>query len=244
MNTGTTTEAFGDSRAKQSAMGRRWWMVPLAALGPLAMVGWSLTIPYSVIEDKTANLVDLEANPFGAEMSTLMLLVFGVVGLASVLIVGAAVRRGAPTLGAVAMVVAFIGAGIAAYSPTPVGIAAGFGVGLDAETVRSLADTMDAQLPAIVAASLFVLLPLGILLLGIAAIVAARRGRFPWVGAVLLPVSIAAVLLGGLLGNVGLTTGWALVAAAFGFAGWSLAVEFSRAGSRPVSREPSTDFGS
>lgn len=232
--TGSIPQEETDVAEGLRATHQRWWLIPIAVAGPLAMVGWSLAIPYSITEDKATNLVDLQANPFGAELSTLLLLIFGVSGPASVLVVGSSVRRGARILGTVALVVAFIGAGLAAYSPTPVAIAAGFGIGLDSDTVRRLADRMDAQLPAIVSATLFVLLPLGILLLGIAAVVAARRGRFPWPGAVLLPVAIIAVLVGGMLGNVGMTIGWALVAAAFGSAGWSLAVRFDRSSGTPV----------
>lgn len=192
----------------------------VALLGPLCMAGWAIATPDNVESTIPESAATLAAQPDRAASSLLFLFLACVFGAAGSLVVAAAVRRGAPRFGAVAGVVAFVGFSAAAYSGPVAAIAASSAAGLSSEQVLQLVAAVDAQPLGMLSQILFIGVPAGILLLGIAAVLAARHGRLPvWV-AVLLAASTPAIILGGFGSMTTLALGWVLTAAAWGSAGW------------------------
>jgi len=93
----------------------------------------------------------------------------------------------------------------------------------------------------IVLGAAFASLPAGILLLGIAAVIASRSGRYTLLSAILLVAAIPVVLVTGMIpgvSGVALGLGWIFVAVAFAAGGLEFlrpsAADRRRAGAAPV----------
>ena len=192
----------------------------VAVLGPLCMAGWAIATPIALDSTIPQAAASLAAQPGPAAISLLFVFLAGLFGAAGSLVVAAVVRRGAPRFGAVAGVVAFIGYCAATYPGPVAAIAASSAADMSSDQVLQLVAAVDAQPLGVLSQILFIGVPAGILLLGIAAVLAARRGRLPvWV-AVLLAASTPAIILGGFLSMTTLVLGWVLTAVAYGAAGW------------------------
>jgi len=198
----------------------RYALAVVAALGPTFMAGWALASPNGVSDSIPEAAAKIMADPTGAQLSLLLLFLSSLCGAVGVLVVGAVVRRGAPRFGAVAAAIAFVGFVSAYYTGPVAAIAAAPAAGLEEGQVLRLIEAVDAQPLGVLAATLFVCLPAGILLLGIAALLSARRGALPWWLAVLLAVSTPVIMIGGFTSSIALVVGWLVTAVAFGAAGW------------------------
>lgn len=197
----------------------RYALAVVAALGPACMAGWALTSPNGVADSIPEAAAHLAADPVGAQLSLLFVFLAGLFGAVGALVVGAVVRRGAPRFGAVAAAVAFVGFVFATYPGPVAAIAASTTAGLTQSQVLDLIAAVDAQPLGVLAATLFVCVPAGILLLGIAAVLGARKGRCPWWVAVLLAASTPVIIVGGFTSMLLLASAWVLTAVAFGAAG-------------------------
>lgn len=198
----------------------RYALAVVAALGPACMAGWALTSPNTVSDTIPEAAAHIAADPVGAQLSLLFVFLAGLGGAVGALVVGAVVRRGAPRFGAVAAAIAFVGFFTAAYPGPVAAIAASSAAGLSPTQVLDLIAAVDAQPLGMLAATLFVCVPAGILLLGIAALLCARKGRCPWWVAVLLAASTPVIIVGGFTSMLLLALAWVLTAVAFGAAGW------------------------
>jgi hypothetical protein len=198
----------------------RYALAVVAALGPACMAGWALTSPNTVSDTIPEAAAHIAADPVGAQLSLLFVFLAGLGGAVGALVVGAVVRRGAPRFGAVAAAIAFVGFFTAAYPGPVAAIAASSAAGLSPTQVLDLVAAVDAQPLGMLAATLFVCVPAGILLLGIAALLCARKGRCPWWVAVLLAASTPVIIVGGFTSMLLLALAWVLTAVAFGAAGW------------------------
>lgn len=206
-------------------------LAAMTPIGPLLMAGWAFAVPYEPTDDIAASIVKLAGDPVGVQLSLTFLLLAAVFGSAGSLVVGAGVRRGAPRLGAIATVLAFTGFVIAAYPGPLAAVAASRAAGMSEVEVAPLVAAIDAQLQGMVVNALFVSLPAGILLLGIAALVAALRSQaYPRWAAVLLASAIPVVLVCGFISSAALGAAWVLVAGAYGAGGWA----YTRAASRTM----------
>lgn len=193
----------------------------IAPIGPLLMAGWSFSSPSNPGDDIPTSIVKLAANPGASQLMLGFILLAAVFGSAGSLVVGAAIRRGAPKLGAVATALAFVGFIIAGYPGPIAAVAASTGAGLSDSQVASLVSAIDSQLQGAIAQVLFVTLPAGILLLGIAAMMAAvRRRAYPLGAAILLAAAIPIVLICGFFSSLALGVAWVAVAVAYGIGGW------------------------
>jgi hypothetical protein len=200
----------------------------VAALGPACMAGWALTSPNGVTASIPEAAAAIMADPARVHANLLFLFLSALCGSVGVLVVGSVVRRGVPRFGAAATAVAFVGFVTADYSGPVGAIAAAPAAGLELPQVLDLIAAIDAQPNSVLQSMVFVCLPAGILLLGIAALLGARRGRCPWWVAGLLVASTPVILLGGFLSMVTLGIAWLFAAAAFGAAGWVYAVADER----------------
>lgn len=198
----------------------RYALAVVAALGPACMAGWALTSPNTVSDTIPEAAAHIAADPVGAQLSLLFVFLAGLGGAVGALVVGAVVRRGAPRFGAVAAAIAFVGFFTAAYPGPVAAIAASSAAGLSPTQVLDLIAAVDAQPLGMLAATLFVCVPAGILLLGIASLLCARKGRCPWWVAVLLAASTPVIIVGGFTSMLLLALAWVLTAVAFGAAGW------------------------
>ena len=198
----------------------RYALAVVAALGPACMAGWALTSPNTVSDTIPEAAAHIAADPVGAQLSLLFVFLAGLGGAVGALVVGAVVRRGAPRFGAVAAAIAFVGFFTATYPGPVAAIAASSAAGLSPTQVLDLIAAVDAQPLGMLAATLFVCVPAGILLLGIAALLCARKGRCPWWVAVLLAASTPVIIVGGFTSMLLLALAWVLTAVAFGAAGW------------------------
>lgn len=209
-----TSLTVGLSRSSRTAL------AVVAALGPACMAGWALAGPAEVSDPIPEAAAKIMADPAGAELSLLLLFLAGLGCTVGVLVIGAAVRRGAPRFGAVATAIAFVGFFSAAYPGPVAAIAASGAAGLTRAQVLDLIAGVDAQPLGLLTATLFVCVPAGILLLGIAALLAARRRRCPWWVALLLAGSTPVIIIGGFTSMLALAAGWSVTAVAFGASGW------------------------
>ncbi len=192
-------------------------------VGPLAMAGWAVSTPYDPASDIPASAAAIAADPVGAQWGLLFLIVAGVFGAIASLVVGAAIRRGAPHLGAVATALTFVGFCVAAYPGPVAAVAAAPAVGLVGDDLLTFIGGIDGQVQGSVINVLFVTLPAGILLLGIAALVASRRHAYLLWAAIVLVAAIPLVMLGGFIAGWALAIGWVVVAVGFGAGGWQYA---------------------
>lgn len=186
-------------------------LVGVAALAPLSQLAWSLLLPYDLDMQPPELLAVIEGDPRAFEIATLTQTFFGLTAGISALVVGAAARQGSPRLGVVATVIAVIGGAVGWSAAAPAAIVAGFDIGLDQAAVLELANAVDAQAAGQLGLVTFPLIPLGYLLLGVSAVVAARRGAVPMWAAVILAVSVPLVLGGGMLARPLLALGWLTV---------------------------------
>jgi len=198
----------------------RYALAVVAALGPACMAGWALTSPNTVSDTIPQAAAHLAADPSGAQLSLLMVFLAGLFGTVGALVIGAVVRRGAPRFGAVAAAIAFVGFFTAAYPGPVAAIAASSKAGLTQTQLLDLIAAVDAQPLGVLAATLFICVPAGILLLGMAAVLSARKGRCPWWVAVLLAASTPVIIVGGFTSMLLLALAWVLTSVAFGAAGW------------------------
>ena len=197
----------------------RYALAVVAALGPACMAGWALTSPSGVSDAIPAAVAKIMAAPSSQELSLLLLFLAAIGGTVGVLVVGSVVRSGAPRFGAVATAIAFVGFFSAYYAGPVPAIAAAPAAGLDATQVLKLIAAIDAQPLGVLINVLFVCLPAGVLLLGVAALISARKHRCPWWVAVLLLASMPLIMIGGFLSMTAMAVGWLVAAAAFGAVG-------------------------
>ncbi|MEW2359860.1 hypothetical protein [Spirillospora sp. NPDC029432] len=217
MTTTTVTPAATATAPARRALGL------LAPIGPLAMAGWALAVPYHVA-DEPADWIPAAASSMGRlQLSLWMLLLFALTAGAGAIVTGLVARRGSPRLGTAGLVLTFAGFsalsfGAAGHDAAAVGSR---NAGLDTATSeRILTEIGTFQAPTVGSGALVPLAFLGVLLLGIAL----WRGRqVPrWAAAALL-ASFPLILLGGLAAMPLNALGWLLLAAAFAAAGLAYA---------------------
>lgn len=215
--TATTTSDRPSLPASRRSAPARAALVASLTLGPLLM-GLSLYAAPHVAAgaDTLQESIDaLAADPTGAQWSMLAIQLAAIAGVAGSLLVTRVVRLGAPRFGAVAGGIALAGWIVAAYPGPQAAVAASREAGLSREQVAALVDAVDSQLQGVVLAVLFVCLPAGLLLQGVAALIAARVGRCSWPAAALLTASIPVVIGLGLVEMRLLPIGWLVVAAGY-----------------------------
>lgn len=188
-------------------------LAPLPALGNAA---WALAVPYATSDPPEVWLPAVAAAPGRMELALAFLLVTMLTAVPSVLVLGALARRVAPRLGAVATVVAFVGAvgvGVDGLAYDGFAIAA---AGLDPATLTALYGRYDTLLPVLVGGTLFLGVPLGTLLLGAALVTGRAVPR--WAATAIMGGVLVAVF-GGYVAMPLLVTGWLLVALGSAVAG-------------------------
>jgi hypothetical protein len=199
-------------------VGRRALAV-LAPVGPLAMAGWALAVPYALTEEPAEWIPKVAGNMGRTELSFWLLLVFAVTAGAGAIVTGMVARRGSLRLGTIGMVLAF--AGFSALSFSGAGYdgaaAATINAGLDVPTAENVLREIDSYQATAVGGALFIpLMFIGVLLLGIAL----WRGRTVprWAAAALL-VAFPIILAGGFVAMAVNALGWLLLAIGFAAAG-------------------------
>ena len=215
----TTLPPAVHAAAPLSRMTRRA-LAFVAFLGPIFMACWTMAVPYAVGASIPETAAAYAAQPGRVALSLLFLFLACTFATAGSLVVAAAIRRGAPRMAAVAAVVAFIGFSSGAYPGPVAAIAASRQAGMDVDQLLRLIEVVDGQPLGLLVSALFVGVPAGILLLGIGAVITARRGAVPVWAAVLLVVAAPAILAGGFIGQVPLAAGWVLAAVGYGALGW------------------------
>lgn len=191
------------------------WIAPI---GPLAMAGWSLSVPYD-LADPPEVFVPKMADGFRVELSFWMMLVFVLTIGVGVIMTGLLARRTAPRLGTAGLVLGYLGFtamgfGGIAYDALA---AAPLRAGLDLETIVRILGEADRFTAPMVGSSIFIPLSfLGIVLLGIAL----WRGRTVprWAAAVLV-ASFPVILAGGAFWMPANALGFVMIAIVFGIAG-------------------------
>lgn len=201
---------------------QRWALAALAPIAALCNAAWAATVPY-VIDD--APQVWIAAGTGAAERLELSLLLFAgfaLTGIAGVLVVGSIARRRAPVLGTTALVTAFVGHCVAVLGGFGIdGIAlAAIRAGADVPTTVALVHSYDTLPVTAIIGPLFLLMPLGVLLLGIALWAGHAIPR--WSAAALI-IGVLLVPIGGSVSMAAMVAGWLLVAAGYARAGLAYA---------------------
>lgn len=200
------------------------FLAVIAPLGPLCFAISHLISPFGH-DEFPVMYADIAADPVAAQVEMLFLTVGAVLGAVGALVVGAAVRGGSPRFGAVAAAVAFVGFALRAAATQSAAIVAAAEADVPVEQAATISEGISGQLQNAVLAPLSVCLFAGVLLLGIAGFIAARRRRFPFWLAILLTVSIVitftmgSLMLAGIVPFKALSVAWLLVTVAFAGAG-------------------------
>lgn len=191
------------------------WVAPL---GPLAMAGWSLSIPYDLADDKPTFISSLEDDA-RVELSFWMMLLFVLTIGVGVIVTGLVARRGSPRLGVVGMVLAYLGFsamgfGGIAYDAIA---ASALRAGLDVDTVEGILEQADTFTAPMIGGMIFIPLSfIGTLLLGIALW---RGHSVPRWAAGLLVAAFPVILAGGAFLMAANAAGFVIIATAFAVAG-------------------------
>lgn len=216
-STATGSMIISDSAGTAPPLAR-WQQAALGALAPaaaLSLAAWGAVIPFAVSDPPEVWIPAVAAAPHRVELALGLLVLFGLTASAGALVVGSLARRGAPRLGTVALVVAFLG-----YTAASLDLLAYDGLALTAVRggvdAAALLEGYESIGAVAVAGPLFLLMPLGTLLLGVALWVGRTVPR--WAAAAMV-VGILLVPVGGFLANAVLTAGWLLVAAGTAGAG-------------------------
>lgn len=205
----------------------------IGALGPLCLAISHFISPFGV-DEFPVMYAQIAADPGAAQLELLFIVLGGIFGTVGALVIGAAVRDGSPRFGAVAAAVTFVGFSVRIMAAQSAALIAAPGVGLSAEQAGSLFESMDGQLQNLVLSPLTIFGFAGVILLGIAGFIGARRGRFPfWLailltGSMVITFTMGSLMLAGLLPFRLLSLAWLLVTAAFAATGWYYVSGFSR----------------
>lgn len=198
--------------AWSSPLSRGWVrlsLVAVAALAPLGQFAWSFMGPYEVTDALPDAYAKIVEQPSVFELNLATQPFFGLFAVVSAIIVGAGLRIGAPVIATIATVVAVIGGAVGWAAPAGPAVLALAEAGMPANEALALNTSVEGQLGSMISLVAFPLIPLGYLLFGIAALVAARRGRFPLWAAIVLLAATPVILVGGNFGRVFLILGWA-----------------------------------
>lgn len=205
-----TTELTSDPLRRLAA-----WVAPV---GPLAMAGWSLSIPYD-LTDAPADYIPKLADETRVELSFWMMLAFVLTIGVGVGVTGLVARRGSPRLGTVGMVLAYLGFSAMGFGGIAYdGIAAAsVRAGLDVGTIEDILKQADTFTAPLVGGMIFIPMSfIGTLLLGIALW---RGPAMPRWAAALLIVAFPVILAGGAFLMTANAFGFVMIAVAFAVAG-------------------------
>lgn len=191
------------------------WVAPV---GPLAMAGWSLSIPYA-LGDQPAEWVPKMADDVRVQLSFVMMLFFVLTIGIGVIVTGLVARRAAPRLGSTGLCLAWLG--FAAMGFGGIGYdaiaAASLRAGVDTAVSVRMLEEADQFIAPTIGGVLFIPMSfLGTILLGIAL----WRGRTaPRWAALLLIMAFPVILAGGAFLMAVNALGFAMIAVAFFAAG-------------------------
>lgn len=195
------------------------WLGYLAPIGPLAMAGWALAVPYHVGEPTDVWIPKVAENAGRTQLSMWMMLLFALTAGVGAIVTGLVARRGSLRLGTAGMVLAFLGFSALGFSgATYDGAAfAGMRSGLDlAATGRLMSEVDNLQAPTVAGMVFVPLMALGVILLGLAL----WRGRtVPRWAAGAVVAAFPVVFAGGVVAMPINAAGWVLLALGFGAAG-------------------------
>ena len=200
----------------------------LAPLGPLLMTLYLFVSPASTSDDVATGAANIAASADVVQWGLLFLMLASLFGSAGSLVVAAGIRRGAPRFGAIAAAIAFVGWIVAGYPGVYPAVAAAPAAGLSEQQTLALIATIDGQAQSVVFNALFACLWSSALLLGIAALIAARARRYPMWVAILLTACMPLVVVTSLLPGKALALGWIAVTAAYAAAGAAYVSGFGR----------------
>jgi hypothetical protein len=191
----------------------------LAPVGPIAMAGWALAVPYHVGEPTGVWIPAVAANMGRVQLSMWMMLIFALTAGAGAIVTGLVARRGSPRLGTVGLVLTFAGFSAMGFSGTGYDgtAAAGMGSGLDlGATERLIVEVDKLQAPTIGSAVFMPIMAAGVIILG----VALWRGRaVPRWAAIVLVAAFPVIFVGGLVSMMINAAGWLLLAVGFAVVG-------------------------
>lgn len=187
----------------------RYALVAAAGLAPLAQFAWSFIGPYEVTDTLPESYAKIVEQPFLFELNLATQPFFGLFAVISALIVGAALRPGAPVLATIATTAAVIGGSVGWAGSAGPAVLAAARAGMPVDEALALSASVEGQIGSLVTFVAFPLIPLGYLLFGLAAVVAAKRGRFPLWAAIVLLVAVTVILVGGNFGRIFMIVGWA-----------------------------------
>jgi hypothetical protein len=220
-----TTATVSEVRTTRDPLRRlAAWIAPV---GPLAMAGWSLAVPYDLADPQEVFIAKM-ADDVRVELSFWAMLVFALTIGVGVVVTGLVARRGAPRLGTVGLVTAWLGfaamgfAGIA-YDALA---AAPLRAGLDVETITGILAEADKFTAPMIGGIIFIPMSfLGTILLGIA--LWRTRAVPRWASAILI-AAFPVILAGGAFLMAVNAFGFVMIAVAFGMAGRAFATPESR----------------
>lgn len=195
------------------------WLGYLAPIGPLAMAGWALSVPYFVGEPTDVWVPKVAESLGRTQLSMWMLLLFALTAGTGAIVTGLVARRGSPRLGTAGLVLAFLGTSVMAFGSVGYDGAAAAGVnsGLDVPTVERLLSEMDTLSAPTIGTAVFVpLYAIGVILLGVALW---RSRAVPRWAAVALIAAFPVVFGGGAVAMWLNAAGWVLMAVGYGAAG-------------------------
>lgn len=191
----------------------------LAPVGPLAMAGWALAIPYHVLEEPAEWIPKVAGDLGRTQLAMWMLLIFALTAGAGAIVTGLVARRGAVKLGTTGLVLTFLGFSALNFSSGTYDGAAGAAMnsGLDVAATEDIVTELDSFQALTIGGAVFLpLMFVGVILLGLAL----WRGRaVPRWAAGALIVAFPVVLVGGFVSMLLNALGWALMAVGFGAAG-------------------------
>lgn len=194
-----------------------------APLGPLAMAGWALALPYALSDEPAAWIPKLAQDMARTQIAFWMLLVFALTAQVGAVVTGLVARRGSRRIGTVGLVLTWLGfaatsAGSFGYDTAAV---AAYNTGSDVPTVEKILAELDTlQAPTIGAGAFIPLMAIGAILLGIAL----WRGRTVprWAAAAVI-AAFPLILAGGFATMYLNALGWLLLAAGFAASGRAFA---------------------
>lgn len=194
------------------------WLAWIAPVGPLAMAGWSLSVPYA-LSDEPAVWIPKMAAEARVELAFAMMLVFALTIGVGVILTGLVARRGSRRLGTAGLVTGYVGftaMGVGGITYDAIATAT-LRAGVDVGTIERILKEADGFLAPAVGGMVFVPLSfLGTLLLGIAL----WRGRMvPRWAAGLLLLAFPVILAGGAFLMVLNAAGFVMIAVAFAVTG-------------------------
>ncbi|WP_106403109.1 hypothetical protein [Actinocorallia populi] len=195
----------------------------LAPLGPLAMAGWALALPYQPADEPEAWIPKAAAATGRLQLTMAMLLLFALTSLAGALVTGLMAREASKKLGTTGFILTFLGFSAVSFGASGYDAAAvaSYKTVNDITATEKILDEMEAFSAPMLAGTVFVpLMALGVILMGIAF----WRGRtIPrWASAAML-ASFPVIMIGGYASTLINALGWLLLAAGFAAAGTAYA---------------------